>query len=240
MRFLKNFLTPREQTALLVVCGLAILGLLAGQFKGAQSHGPGAKTELSTPELLTVATQEDQPVQIDIRTASKEELMLLPGIGEKRAQDIIAFRTNKPFTSTDDLLKIKGIGAKTLAKMLPSLLQFGSPQFSPEADIGSEAMTTIGLLPLGSNDAGATEQTKPRAREAKPKPLPKSQLTNIVNLNTAGLEELCTLPGIGEVKAKAVIDYRVQNGNFQSIEDITKVKGIGAKTLAKIRHRLSI
>lgn len=239
MRFLKNFLTPREQTALLVICGLAILGLLAGQFKDAQTIVTGAKTELSTPELLTVATQEDQPVQIDIRTASKEELMLLPGIGEKRAQDIIAYRTNKAFTSTDDLLEIKGIGAKTLAKMLPSLLQFGTPQFSPETDVGSDAMTTIGLVPFTEEGSGDTARPT-RSRETKPGNIPKSQLTNIVNLNTAGPEELCTLPGIGEVKAKAIIDYRTQNGNFQSIEDITKVKGIGVKTLAKIRHRLSI
>lgn len=240
MRFLKKFLTPREQNALLVICGLAILGLLAGQFKANQTLLPGAKEELAVPELLAVAAEEDKPVQIDIRTASKEELMLLPGIGEKRAQEIINHRNSKPFSSTDDLLEIRGIGAKTLAKMLPSLLQFGSPKFNAETNPDPGAMTSIGLIQTDSDNSGSPEKSKTSSRETKPKPIPKTQLTNIVNLNTAGLEELCTLPGIGEVKAQAIIDYRQENGPFMSLEEITNVKGIGAKTLEKIRHRLSI
>ncbi|NMD13104.1 MAG: competence protein ComE, partial [Candidatus Cloacimonetes bacterium] len=44
----------------------------------------------------------------------------------------------------------------------------------------------------------------------------------------------------GEVKAAAIIAWRKQNGAFQSVDDLLKVSGIGPKTLAKIRHRLSV
>ncbi len=56
-----------------------------------------------------------------------------------------------------------------------------------------------------------------------------------VNINTATLEELCTLDGIGEVKGAAIIDYREHNGGFIRIDEIMRVKGIGEGTYDKIK-----
>lgn len=50
---------------------------------------------------------------------------------------------------------------------------------------------------------------------------------NLVNINTASIDELKTINGIGESKAKNIIEYRKKNGNFKSIEDIKNVEGIG-------------
>ena len=61
-----------------------------------------------------------------------------------------------------------------------------------------------------------------------------------VNINTASVSELTTLPGIGEVKAKAIIEYRVANGGFKSIEEIMEVKGIGEKTFIKIKDMIYV
>lgn len=59
--------------------------------------------------------------------------------------------------------------------------------------------------------------------------------SGLININTAGVTELQEIPGIGEKKAQAIIQFRNENGHFQSIEDLTKVKGIGAKMLEKMR-----
>ena len=60
-----------------------------------------------------------------------------------------------------------------------------------------------------------------------------------VNINTASMEELSKLDGIGESKAQAIIKYREENGNFKTIEDITNVSGIGSSVYEKIKDNIT-
>lgn len=61
-----------------------------------------------------------------------------------------------------------------------------------------------------------------------------------VNLNTASSTELQTLSGIGASKAQKIIAYRESNGAFKSVDDLTKVSGIGEKTLESIRDQICV
>ena len=67
-----------------------------------------------------------------------------------------------------------------------------------------------------------------------------SNQKKIININTASKSELTSLSGIGEAKAEDIINYRTQNGNFKSIDDIKNVKGIGDAIFAKIKDYITV
>ena len=62
----------------------------------------------------------------------------------------------------------------------------------------------------------------------------------MININTAGAEELQMLSGIGPAKASAIISYREKNGNFLTKEQIMNVSGIGQGTFDKIKDNISV
>jgi len=62
----------------------------------------------------------------------------------------------------------------------------------------------------------------------------------MVNINTASVEQLSSLKGIGEKTAQAIVEYRKTNGLFKSIEDIKNVKGIGEKKFEEIKGLITI
>ena len=64
--------------------------------------------------------------------------------------------------------------------------------------------------------------------------------TELIDINTATLEQLDTLPGIGPTTAQKIIDYRTANGPFVSVEDLMYVSGIGPSTLDNVRDQITV
>ena len=69
---------------------------------------------------------------------------------------------------------------------------------------------------------------------------PNPATTEKINLNAASAEQLESLPGIGPVTAKRIVDHRAKVGKFKRIEEIINIKGIGEKKFETIKNQLTI
>lgn len=84
---------------------------------------------------------------------------------------------------------------------------------------------------------GIISEPAPSSKTETPADTPQ---TGLININTANLDQLQQLDGIGKVKAQAIIDYRESHGAFRTVDELTKVSGIGEKTLEKNRDRITV
>ena len=69
---------------------------------------------------------------------------------------------------------------------------------------------------------------------------PSAAPASMVNINSAGVDELVTLPGIGKAYAERIVEYRQKNGPFKKVEELMNVQGIGEKSFLQFRGQLTV
>ena len=153
---------------------------------------------------------------VDLDRAPPEEIARLPRIGPALAARIVDDReANGSFGSLEGLDRVSGVGPGVLAAV------------KSHAAFSGTAQGRAVQLPVGPSvrQGGAAE-----GRGSAP----------AVSLNTATEAQLAQLPGIGSVRAAAIVADRRARGSYHSLEDLRRVPGIGAATIERLQGRVRV
>ena len=104
------------------------------------------------------------------------------------------------------------------------------------ADLNSKVSSSL------DKSSAVTQKAKTTVASEKKKITSTAAVGKIskIDLNSASVEQLTTLNGIGDKTAKAIVDYRKKNGDFTNVKDLVNVKGIGVATLKKVMPYVSL
>ena len=150
------------------------------------------------------------PDCINVNTADASALQQVNRIGAVKAQAIIEYRMESgSFKSLNDLTNVKGIGPATIENFRAAGFCVNEPEDN-------------GQLLEHQNDAPPTAS--------------ESSDADCINVNTADAASLQSVNRIGSVKAQAIINYRTEFGPFQSLDDLSRVRGIGPATVENFRR----
>jgi competence protein ComEA len=173
------------------------------------------------------------------------DLLNIKGIGPKTIERITPYVKGIDITPQQDSEEATTEISKARSTEKIDKSEQQNQQVSDTSESGLGLSLQLQSAPVLSH--GYIADSYPRHNDL-PFPSPKAAVGNIIvesdsipakiNINQATEEQLVALPGIGPVKAKAIVEYRKSHGPFHHPEDLLQVKGIGAKTLEKIKPQI--
>lgn len=189
----------------------------SGSDNNASESEESVLSSSSDTDEQTSSAEPPPDFPLDINSAELEQLLYIDGIGEKTAQKIIDFRSERTITSIDMLIEIDGIGEKTI-ETLKKYLYVESGVYIP-------------YVPDDSSAGGRGEQTQsqPQAEEAvviieeespEDEPFDDEPTYSYVNINTADASEIASALLISYELAQEIVGLREQIGYFSSIDEL--------------------
>jgi competence protein ComEA len=201
------------------------------------SPAPAATAAPATTAKAKTTSSKGAPAagSIDLNNASQKDLEGLKGVGPATARKIIAGR---PYASVDQLSRA-GLSKTLIDSLGPSVSVSSSAtpmQSPPTTPPKTESVPAAPTSPAPPQTSSSPAGMSPQRVVSPAKVSGKLASGQTVNINTASKELLDALPGIGPIKAQAIIDGRP----FAKIEDVMKVKGIKQGEFSKIKDLITV
>lgn len=186
------------------------------------------------PTCETGETKEIDENESDVPMQTTSEP--LPQTTLPLAMQTTTISDNEAIPEEDSISELNKAEEQAPVESQPQEIPTTTPATTPTPSPATTLATTTTTATSTSVDLPEPQKTTSNATTA---PINPAEV-ELVNINTADISELMTLKGIGEVKAQAIIDYRDNNGSFQSVDELLEVKGIGEITLEKLRGFVTV
>lgn len=211
-----------HKTNKLIIFGLAVL--ICGSIYYMSDYMPDYRPESITgiPDVGTTAAEMQSGKNDAVLQESRTELIYVYVCGSVNEPGVYEVREG---SRVHELIALAGGFAEdayTLSVSMAKTVTDGQTLYVPHLDEAEDDAAGSGL----SGSATGDDDTY-------------GQKTKI-NINTASVEQLMTLKGIGESRARDIVDYRIRNGSFKKTEDVMKVSGIKEAAYSKIKDDICV
>ena len=200
---------------------LLIIGYVCFNLFFSGTGGEGGGFSVSSEGSATAEATQTEEISAQTIYVHVSGHVNSPGLVELAANDRVATAIEKAGGAKDDA----NLDSINLAKKCEDGEQINVPS---DSDVQTQASASSSSSAQSSSSGTTSGSTASTSNDGK------------VNINTADETGLQQISGIGPSKAKKIVDYRTQNGNFKSVDDLTNVSGIGEKTLASIRDQICV
>lgn len=194
-------------------------GAQEGVLEGAEKGGSDESSHDEPAEEPDTAAEPDTPAAPETIVVDVTGAVMAPRVVELPAGS----RVNDAIEAAGGLAADADATRINRAAALSDGQQVYVPRVGEDVEVAVSPASPVSPGFSGSGDSGGTPQEG-----------------SLVNINTAGVDELDTLPGVGPSTAQAIIDEREANGPFASAEDIMRVSGIGEKKFEKLEGLICV
>lgn len=239
----ENVISYVKENKFKILIPLVLLLISVFEFVYFYRSVAAVKVEKNNSNILSMNVQKDKVASEKVESKEEvQEFIYVDIKGEVKNPNVykmkVGSRVNDLINEAGGLTKNANTRFISLSKILgdeDTVVIYSNKEINDAKRDNKLEVTAPCVCEEVKNDACYNDNTTTTTKRATTK-----NTSKIININTASVSELTNLSGIGEVKAKSIVNYRNKNGKFKTINDILKVDGISETLFSKIKNNITV